>query len=138
MDEPKPLQSKPPAPDTQSWYDYIWEAEQETPKRLEDAAKFLATMISLSLTIFLAIGKSSFENIRGSTPLMVAVLLWLASLLFSFWVLFPHRYRYVSQSVQSIKEMHREIVRNKYRFLLASVICYLAALGIVGVVFFVG
>lgn len=136
MTEPEPRQSKPSPPDTQSWYEYIWRAEQETPNRLEDAAKFLATMISISLTLFLAIGQSSFQNIRGSAPLMAAVVLWLLSLLFAFWVLFPHRYRYAGRSLQSIKDMQRRVVRRKYRLLLASLALFGLALVILALVFF--
>jgi len=45
MEEKEIIKSKKSAPDTRSWYEYIWREKQETPKRLEDAAKFLVTMI---------------------------------------------------------------------------------------------
>ncbi len=130
------VESKVNEPDTQSWYDYIWQAEQETPNRLEDAAKQLATMISLSLAIFLAVGENYFKNIRGNGWLIMALVLWLLSLLFSFWVLSPYPYRYAGRSVQSIKAMHQKIVQKKYRLLLASFTLYLAALIILSLFFF--
>ncbi len=136
MEEPELLKSKKPAPDTQSWYEYIRKAEQETANRLEDAAKFLATMISVSLTLFLAVGKTGFEKYQDCPSIKVSVILWIGSLLFSFFVLFPCRYKYVSQSVQSIKDMSRRIVRVKYWLLLASLVLYSGALGILVGVFF--
>jgi Serpentine type 7TM GPCR chemoreceptor Srv len=128
MDKIKTIKSEPPSPDTKSWYDYIYKAEQETPNRIEDAAKFLATMISVSLSIFLAIGKSTFENYTGSFPIRLSVVVWIASLLLSFVVLFPQKYRYSGESVESIKEMHRKIIRRKRFLLTASFLLFLTAL----------
>ncbi len=136
MEEPKLLKSKKPGPDTQSWHEYIRKAEQETANRLEDAAKFLAVMVSVSLTLFLAIGKSSFEKYQDCLSIKVAVILWIGSLLFAFFVLFPCRYKYVSQSAQSIKDMSRRIARVKYWLLFASLVLYSGALGILAAVFF--
>ncbi|KKK53079.1 hypothetical protein LCGC14_3098370 [marine sediment metagenome] len=41
--------------DTQSWYEYKWKEQQETPRRLEDAAKFLSGTISICLAPFFAV-----------------------------------------------------------------------------------
>ncbi len=130
MEEEKTINSRKPAPDTRSWYEYVWREKQETSNRLEDAAKFLATMISISLSIFLAIGKTSFENYENKIFLKLSILLWLFSLLVSFFVLFPWRYRYSSTAVDSIKEMHQKVVRVKYWFLIASLVLFLSALSI--------
>jgi hypothetical protein len=128
MDDLKTIKSEPPSPDTKSWYDYIYKAEQETPNRIEDAAKFLATMISVSLSIFLAIGKSGFEKYADSFPVKLSVVMWIASLLLSFIVLYPQKYRYSGESVESIKEMHRKIIRRKRFLLTASLLLFLTAL----------
>jgi len=135
MDEPQIIDSRIPAPDTKSWYAYIWQEQQQSPNRLEDAAKFLASMISISLTIFLAVGKTAFENIARHGPVKVAVVLWLVSLLFSFFVLFPWRYRFVSESIQSIKAMHQKVVRVKRVLLILSLVLFLAALTLLAVLF---
>ena len=130
MAEEKILKSKKTAPDTKSWYEYTWREKQETPNRLEDAAKFLSTMISISLSIFLAIGKKSFENSGNNFLIKLSVLLWILSLLVSFLVLFPWRYRYSSILVNSIKEMHQKVVRDKYGLLIISTVLFVAALSI--------
>ena len=135
MNEPKTLESRIPAPDTKSWYAYIWQEQQQSPNRLEDAAKFLASMISISLTIFLAIGKKAFENIGQHDSVKVAVVLWLLSLLFSFFVLFPWRYRFVSESIKSIKAMHKKVVRVKRVLLILSLVLFLTALTLLAVLF---
>ena len=128
MDKIKTIKSEPPSPDIRSWYDYIYKAEQETPNRIEDAAKFLATMISVSLSIFLAIGKSSFEKYTGVFPIKLSIAVWIASLFLSFVVLYPQKYRYAGESVESIKEMHRKIIRRKRFLLTASFLLFLTAL----------
>ncbi|MCZ6819880.1 MAG: hypothetical protein O7G31_10380, partial [Calditrichaeota bacterium] len=45
-----------------SWLKHLWKTEQDIPNRLEDAAKFLATMISISFSFFIAIGKTAVTN----------------------------------------------------------------------------
>ncbi len=132
MGEAKKIKSGFPAPDTESWYQYIWRERQETPNRLEDAAKFLAGMISISLSIFMAVGKAAFGNYQDSKGIQTAVLFWLLSLLLSFFVLFPWRYKYVSESVKSIKEAHGRIVFHKRVLLILSLAFFLAALGVLG------
>ena len=136
MDEPKLTIGEKPAPDTESWYEYTWKEQQQTPNRIEDAAKFLATMISLSLSIFAALGKSMFES--GHVPGLVkaALVLWLSALVCSFLVLFPWRYRFAKDSVQSFKAMHKKLVRVKYSLLALGLILFLAALSILTAIFF--
>ena len=136
MNEPEIIKSKKDEPDTQSWYEYIWKAEQESPNRLEDAAKFMATMISVSFAIFLSGGKKVFENCQDSLALKIALVIWLASLFSAFLVLFPQHYEYISNSVADIKKMNKRITKKKRLFLMISLILYLSALGIVGVLFF--
>jgi len=136
MQEPKTLKSKAPAPDTQDWYAYVQKTVQETPNRLEDAAKFLATIISLTITLFLAIGKSSFENHQTFLSLKIAMAIMLFALLAAFFVIFPQHYKYHNASAESIKEMHRKIVRSKGAILLVGVSFYLTALVILSVQFF--
>ena len=71
-------------------------------------------MISISLTIFLKLNPEGFKAVAGSGLLNTAVLLWIASLVFTFLVLFPAPYRYNDSSAATIKRMHKRVVRYKY------------------------
>jgi hypothetical protein len=137
MNEPQIIKSQKDAPDTQSWYEYVWKAEQDTPNRLEDAAKFMATMISISFTIFLSDGKNAFENYQDSLYLKIALISWIISLLSAFLVLFPQKYQYISCSAADIKKTNKKIINRKNLFLIISLSLYLLALGIIGILFFI-
>ena len=131
MQDPKPIptQSRKATPEERAWHEYLLRAQQETPKRLEDAAKFLATIAGLSLTLFVAAGgQSGLLQGLQSTPVKAAVVLWLLSLLCAFFVLFPWHYRYASPSAQAIAKMHRKIIRVKDTLLILSMALYLGAL----------
>ncbi len=104
-------------------------------KRLEDVAKFLVTMISISLSIFLAVGKASFEEPGNNILLKISLILWMLSLIVSFLVLFPWRYSYSGSSVGSIKEMHQKVVRGKYGLLIIGTALFLSALSILTYLF---
>lgn len=132
--KPIKVTSEPPPSDADRWYDYILSTKQNEPNRLEDAAKFLATIISLSLTIFLTMaGGNSDLKTHPQFPLIkLAIATWLLALLSAFFVLFPWRYHYLENSVQSIKKTHQKLVRVKQIFLILSLILFLAALVTLG------
>ncbi len=130
------VQGKEPEPDTQSWYDYSWKTQQDTPTRLEDCAKFLTGTISICLTLFLCAGKSTFESHQLTGWAGMALGLWLLSLVLCMLVLFPWQYRFRNDSVQSIKSMHKRIVKAKYRMLAAGFLLFLIALAILIALFF--
>jgi len=136
MDELKVIKSEPSPPDTKSWYEYSWKAQQQTPNRIEDAAKFLATMISLSLSIFAALGKSMFESANVPGPIKISLIFWLAALLVSFLVLFPWRYSYSGDSIKTFKVVHKKLVWIKYGLLALALLLFLAALIIMTLTFF--
>jgi hypothetical protein len=46
-------QGKMSPPEIESWMTYSWETKQQTPARLEDAAKYLAVMMTVAITLFL-------------------------------------------------------------------------------------
>ncbi len=136
--EIKTATSKVPQPDTESWYDYIVKSQQETPQRLEDTAKYLAGMISISLTIFMAfLGKEALANQQSDIRLILAAASWLLSLLFTFFVLFPGTYRYSEDSLKTIKDMHKKVIRRKTFLLWVSLALYLLALCLLTIVFLV-
>jgi len=127
MEKEKVVKSKEPPKDAEAWFEYIGQEERKTPERLEDAAKFLATMIAISLSIFTAVVKASGVSL-STWSAKIALFAWLLSLLIAFLVLFPFRYRWVSTSVKSIKTMHARIVRIKWILLIASSFLFFAAL----------
>ena len=119
------LQGKPAPPDTKSWFEYSWKLKQDVPNRYEDAAKFLATIISLTITIIFA----SYEKLQlivfHPLALFVVLTLWLVALFFAFMVLFPHDYSYHSKSIQSIKDAQDKIIKTKKnRFLCATILYF--------------
>ncbi len=128
MTQENVIKSRKSSPDTRSWYEFFWREKQETPKRIEDAAKFLATMISISLTLFLTMGETASKNVQCDLLPRLSLLCWLVALLISFFVLFPCRYSYVSESVKSMKEAHQRMIRNKYVLLTISLILFMTAL----------
>ncbi|MBU0755995.1 MAG: hypothetical protein KJ645_12700 [Planctomycetes bacterium] len=128
--KPQRIQSIPAPPDTKSWYDYIYKTRQETPKRLEECAKLLIAVITITLTLLLTLGKSALENgdLQGHFGKIAG--LWLISLLFCLFVVFPWPYRYSDVSLQSFKNAHRRIICFKYNLLIIAVILLLIGLGI--------
>ncbi len=139
MPEERPplLASTKAGAEAKSWHEYQRQAQQETPKRLEDAAKFLAGMISISFSIFLTINEAGFKGKETSIAVTVALFTWLLSLLFAFRVIFPSRYRYAATSAEDIRAMHRRVVRQKYLLLVISAGLFVAALGILGTVYLI-
>ena len=61
------------------WRQYQREARQKAPERIEDAAKFLSGMISISFTILLKANPEGFKGVEGSTPMVVAVVAWVSA-----------------------------------------------------------
>jgi hypothetical protein len=118
------VKGQPAPPDTKSWFEYSWKLQQGVPERLEDAAKFLAIMISLSLTII----STALDQIKAIVvkPIFIffGLMLWLAALFFAFMVLFPRKYRFHSMSMESIKRTHARIVRTKQVRLFIAVVLY--------------
>jgi hypothetical protein len=85
----KEIRATPAPPETKSWIEYSYKLQQDTPNRFEDAAKFLATIIAITLTIIItAIDKLKVILIHPIW-LFVVLVFWLTALLFAFLVLFP-------------------------------------------------
>lgn len=137
MEKPKILKSRKPDPEARAWREYIVQVQQETPKRLEDAAKFLTTMISVSLTLILVIGRDTVAQVAEHSAVRLALICMLLALLLAFMVMFPWRYRYSSESSQSIKAMHYKVVRVKDTLLILSFCLFLLALATLVMKFFI-
>lgn len=128
MPEPEQTRARKASPAEKSWLEYLQTAEQESPNRLEDAAKFLATMISITLSLLLALGKSVFEQPQLPAILWAGLGALFLALFLAFDVLFPRKYSAYHGSANDIRQMHEKIVRIKHRLLLGSVIVYSIAL----------
>ena len=87
----KVLIGKRPPPEAKSWHEYSWKMLQEAPDRVEDAAKFIATMISVTLTIFFASFKRLQSTLTDHTWLVIALGCWIMALFLGFFVLFPKK-----------------------------------------------
>ena len=129
MEEPEIIESIPTDPVIEKWYEHKLKEEQETTKRLEDAAKALTGIISITLAIFLSVAKSSFENSPGRC-VIVALTLWLLSLVAAFMVVFPFRYSFSKGSTEEYIKTHRKAVCRKYVLLVVSAVLFIAALGL--------
>ena len=127
--------AKSATPETKAWREFMLEQEQKTPERLEDVAKALSGMVSVTLAIFLTIGRQEFEN-SPSVTIAIALIIWLVSLVLSFLVVFPFPYRYNKQSAKTFISAHEKIKRTKYFLLITSTVLYLTALSILSVKFF--
>jgi hypothetical protein len=131
------IQGTPAPPDTKSWFEYSWKLQQEIPNRFEDAAKFLATIIALTISIIItALEKLKIILIH---PLLVFIVLafWLAALLFAFLVLYPERYQFHSKSVDSIKRTTDQIVRTKKNRFVISTVLYFIPLLMLEIAYFI-
>lgn len=135
---PKIIAAKKASEADQSWIKHQREVEQKTPERIEDAAKFLSGMISISLTIFLKLNPDGFKEMAGSGLLNAAVILWIFSLVCTFLVLFPAPYRYNDSSSASIKKMHKRVVKYKYWMLGLGAGFFIVALGVLVALFVAG
>ena len=133
-DTPPLLGSQPATEEQKAWHAYLRAAKQEEPKRLEEAAKFLAGMISITFTIFLSADKELLQHAAPGLPI-AAALLWLIALLLAFAVLYPMPYRTVRDSAEAIEQMHQQLVRRKTFLLAGAVIAFLVALGLLTGVF---
>lgn len=118
------IQGQPAPPDTKSWHEYSWKMLQDIPARYEDAAKFLATMISLSLSIF----TTALDKLKviafPSTLLLACLVIWLFALFFAFKVLWPRTYTFYDKSVDAVKETQKTIIRAKKLYFTLSAFLY--------------
>jgi len=127
MGKKREVKSKESSKDEKAWVEYLRQEDFKTPDRLEDAAKFMATMIAISLSVFLVINKKS-GALMNTCPVKIALASWLLSLLLAFIVLLPFRYQCLSTSAKSIKTMHKKIVLTKWIFLTLSSLLFFVAL----------
>jgi hypothetical protein len=133
----KEIQGFPAPPDTKSWLEYSWKLQQDVPNRFEDAAKFLATIISLTITIiFTALDKLEFI-VPHRAVLVCALTIWLAALFFAVMTLFPHKYAFHSKSVENIKEAQQQIIETKKTYFLIALGLYFLPLSVLAILYLI-
>ena len=125
---PPVLPSQPAGAEAKSWHEHRRKTEQETPQRLEDAAKFIGSAQALSLSLFLGVLDKQESLSAMSGWLIVSLLAWLGSVLASLLVVFPMRWRHDAESAESIRAAHGRMVSWKYGLLTVSAVLYLGAL----------
>jgi hypothetical protein len=133
--EKTPIRGRFATPDEESWHAYRRQSEQETPKRLEEAAKYLSGLVSLVFAIFTARKEGIFRQDFGHTQVLLGLCCLLLSVAAALFVIFPLRWRQVSQSAADIERVHRASVGFKYALLAAGVGFFLLGLGLLGWVF---
>ncbi len=133
--EPEKIIGEPPMPDAEKWHDYGFKMQQETPNRLEDAAKFLAGMISISLTLTIPNLDKLLSMFYQTFWIKIGFGLWLISLALVFFVIYPRKYQFHSRSAEQIKTVHLRLWRYKRRLFIISVITYFIPFLIFGIIF---
>lgn len=122
------IKATPATVEEKSWIEYQRSESQGTLKRLEDTAKYLSGLSSISLTVILGPNHEIFTTLHHSNWLKAGIISWLLSILFTLAVVFPFRYRYIGNSSNSIRRMHRSIAKLKFVFLLLGAILYLTGI----------
>lgn len=110
-------------PDTKAWLEFSWKLVQEGPNRFEDSAKFLTSIIAITITILLTT-LVNLKLIFHSYFISMTFVFWIAALLFAFFVMFPQRYSFSSYSTQSVKETITKIANKKRKLFIISVLLY--------------
>jgi len=130
MSKPPIAKSKgAPTDHDKSWLAHAQKEKQEAPKRLEETAKFLVAIVSISLTVFISNRPEGLETWTDKAFSWVAVI-WIISVLLSFFVLFPWRYSFNPESAEDIERAYRIISNAKWWLLVLSLAFYLLALGV--------
>jgi hypothetical protein len=124
------IKAVPATSEEKSWIEYQRSESQGTLKRLEETAKYLSGLSSVSLTILLGPDHEIFKTLHDSNLLKVGIISWLLSILFTLAVVFPFRYSYIGNSFSSIRKMHQRIARLKFFFLILGSLLYLTGISL--------
>lgn len=129
MPGPPKAQGSAPDKSNQSWLEHAQKEIQTEPARLEETAKFLVGIISISLTIFIS---KQPEGLAAWTKgyFIFSALVWMLATLLSFFVLYPWRYSFNPESPTDIQRAYQRITTTKRVLLTLSIALFLAALGL--------
>jgi len=124
--EPIIVTSTPATKEAEEWHAFGLKIKQESPNRLEDAAKFLSGLIAVCFTIFLN-GSPSFIKDLHIVLQAITAFLWFITLFGVVMVLYPRKYDYHKSSAESIEKMHGQVVKHKLLWLQFTTVCFLSA-----------
>jgi hypothetical protein len=125
-----PIQATTVTAADKSWLEWQQKEKQESVKRLEDTAKFLSGISSLSLSILLGVNREALKQSSNNVGMKVALCCWLLSVVLTLIVVFPFRYKYASNSADSIRALFKRISHTKFLLLIFGALLYLAGLSI--------
>jgi hypothetical protein len=125
------IKAVPTTIEDKSWIEHYRSESQGTLKRLEETAKYLSGLSSISLTIILGPNHDIFKVLQNSLLLKAGIISWLLSIIFSLVVVFPFRYRYVTNSITSIKKTQEKKARLKFRFLILASVLFLTGISLI-------
>jgi phosphoglycerol transferase MdoB-like AlkP superfamily enzyme len=116
-----------PATETErtNWPNYLQKSREEAPARIEEAAKYLSGIVSLSFVIVL---KPLITDNNPTVLVVITLLTWILSVILGLYVVFPFQYRVCSGSAESIIKTLDIIVKRKKSILTLAIFLYLAAL----------
>jgi hypothetical protein len=123
-----PIQATPTRPTDTSWIEFQRKEKQETIKRLEEAAKYLSGISSLSLSVVLGVNRDALKELSNDFELKGGICCWLLSIVLTLVVVFPFRYRYAENSADSIRAMHKKISHTKFLLLIVGALLYIAGI----------
>lgn len=125
------------SPEEAAWLAHAQAEQQKSPDRVEEAAKYLAGIIAISLTIFI---DKRPNNLADWTTnwLTLAAILWMLATFLSLFVLFPFPYTYQQDNPDSIKAAFQKVARRKRAVLSIAVILFVIALTLAVGVFILG
>lgn len=122
------IQATPTRPADMNWIEFQRKEKQETIKRLEEAAKYLSGISSLSLSVVLGVNRDALKGLSNDFELKGGICCWLLSIVLTLVVVFPFRYRYAENSAESIRMMHKKISNAKFLLLIAGALLYIAGI----------
>ena len=103
----------------------------ESPKTLDEAARLLIGLVTALLSALFGVLTVSADKLPPylSLPLVkisgvAAIVLWLAALLLSLWVVLPRHWRADASKPTEQKQVFAQILVHKSRWLAAAVICF--------------
>lgn len=124
------IQATVPTQEELQWIDFQLREKQDTLKRLEETAKFLSGLSTLSLALLAGPNSEEFKAVSNLLLIKIGIISWLASIVFTLIVLFPFRYKYARNSASSIKKVHTRVVGVKYAMLIVAAAFYLIGIWI--------
>jgi hypothetical protein len=133
--EPTPIQKgQPPSQERLDPLQQLEELKKGQLLRIEEAAKYLAAVITIALTLLIDKGLADWTT----ETFKAAAVLWLLAAVVSFVVLLPLPYQYLEDQPESIAAAVRRMGRWKYAALLAATILFLVGLFLAVVGFWQG